>query len=109
MSGWRPQYESDSLEQGTENNATNTSSNDAIHILCDGITCFDKEHMGAISFYPGPFFKDYYFPVDNSHDYRSPLIGLQFENLHRKSIYYILFNRFSKLDMTGCEISSTFF
>lgn len=68
-----------------------------IRILCSGITSFDVDHMGRISFYPGPFFKDYFFPYNGTPEYRLPLIGIQFENLNRKNdLFYILTNILKK-------------
>ncbi|GJQ69829.1 ATP1B1 [Trypoxylus dichotomus] len=77
LKGWRPQY------ARKRRDSEKMENEDHIHIACDGITCFDRDHMGNISYYPGPFFKDHFFPYDGSPHYRSPLIGVQFENLNR--------------------------
>lgn len=88
---WRPEYKSDETKPKKGINSTGRQTTDInssrgdVHITCNGITCFDTDHMGNISYYPGPFFKDYFFPFDGSRWYRSPLIGIQFENLNRKS------------------------
>ncbi|KAK9753006.1 Sodium / potassium ATPase beta chain [Popillia japonica] len=61
---WRPEYKSDETKPKKGINSTGRQTTD-------------------INSSRGPFFKDYFFPFDGSRWYRSPLIGIQFENLNR--------------------------
>lgn len=49
-----------------------------VWLTCEGENPADKENIGQITYFPGPFFRSYYYPYTNSPGYLQPLVAVQF-------------------------------
>ncbi|KAI4465661.1 sodium/potassium-dependent atpase beta subunit [Holotrichia oblita] len=65
LKDWRPEHTSENEITTKKFSSTKKQTVDIpkgkVDITCNGITCFDTDHMGNISYYPGPFLKTIFF------------------------------------------------
>jgi sodium/potassium-transporting ATPase subunit beta len=49
-----------------------------VWLTCEGENPADKENIGQITYFPGPYFKSFYYPYQNAPGYLQPLVAVQF-------------------------------
>ncbi|KAK0159750.1 hypothetical protein PV327_010830 [Microctonus hyperodae] len=52
-----------------------------VWLSCDGVTDYDKDHIGIIEYLPKPGFPVHYFPFTGHDKYLSPIVALKFNNI----------------------------
>lgn len=57
----------------------------SVWIYCGGEHPADSENLGAVTYYPEPYIRNYYFPFKSQKLYASPFIFVHFERPVRKS------------------------
>ncbi|ODN02067.1 Sodium/potassium-transporting ATPase subunit beta-1 [Orchesella cincta] len=57
--------------------ANKANINEAIYVWCQGMAEHDKENLGSIEYFPGPYIRKNYFPFKNQQNYQSPFVMVQ--------------------------------
>jgi len=50
-----------------------------VWVTCEGENPADKENIGTIKYWPGPYFKSHYYPYENGPGYLQPLVAVEFQ------------------------------
>lgn len=94
--GWKPElYENkdelpseliESLPEETVKKINETKQEDdlffnKVFVTCQGENPADKENLGKIEYFPGPFFKSYYYPYEKGAGYLQPLVAVRFASI----------------------------
>ncbi|XP_034936761.1 sodium/potassium-transporting ATPase subunit beta-1-like [Chelonus insularis] len=66
-----------------------SSTKPHVWLSCDGVTNFDKQHVGLVEYFPERGFPVYYFPFMGQSEYLSPVVALLFKNITQNRLITI--------------------
>lgn len=69
---------------------------DAIPIWCEGEFLHDKENLGSIEYYPGPYIHKKYFPFKNHRNYQSPFVMMKLKRPMAGPLISLICRAFAK-------------